>query len=271
MGNFTVGGSGKSPAVRTIATDLATLGYPVVIGCSGYGSPRSEAATVAPEGNLDAREWGDEPAMLRQWLPNLPIIVGRDRVLAAQLAEQHFPDSILLMDDGLQHLRLEPQIQIALWTPISNPYVLPAGPYREPPRWLEVDLVLSRPFRLARTLQAPQPKTEAASELGKTVQSLAGIAHPYLFFEPLEAAGFELVKVLSLPDHFQFTSGTLAESFEPSLPILVTEKDWTKLKEIPDIQKWQIWAVPENVTIEPQDEFRSWLRKTIETKLSKKV
>src|SRR5215212_3930294 len=63
VGNLQVGGTGKSPITLYLVNVLRELGREVVVSSSGYGSPRSESATVAPSGPLEATEWGDEPAM----------------------------------------------------------------------------------------------------------------------------------------------------------------------------------------------------------------
>src|ERR1022692_4001728 len=65
IGNLVVGGSGKTPATLAVAQLLLDMGEPIVLSVSGYGSPRSEAASIAPMGPLPAAKWGDEPAMVR--------------------------------------------------------------------------------------------------------------------------------------------------------------------------------------------------------------
>src|SRR5262245_17020553 len=52
IGNLQVGGTGKTPVTMHVADVLHDMGHDVVISCSGYGSPSSEAARVAPEGCL---------------------------------------------------------------------------------------------------------------------------------------------------------------------------------------------------------------------------
>src|SRR4051794_30361708 len=63
VGNLLVGGTGKTPVTIHISDLLTGLGHQVVISCSGYGSPASEAACLAPKGPLSASEWGDEAAL----------------------------------------------------------------------------------------------------------------------------------------------------------------------------------------------------------------
>jgi tetraacyldisaccharide 4'-kinase len=114
IGNLRVGGSGKSPVVIHVAQVLQGQGREVVIGCNGYRSPRQEGASLAPAGPLDPREWGDEPAMIREALPDVPLVVGRKRVDAAALVAAHHPGAVLLMDDGFQHLPLRKDVSIVL-------------------------------------------------------------------------------------------------------------------------------------------------------------
>ncbi|MEQ1824102.1 MAG: tetraacyldisaccharide 4'-kinase [Fimbriimonadaceae bacterium] len=144
VGNLVAGGSGKTPITIYIARLLAEMGDQVVISASGYGGPHSEAAELAPKGELDPKIWGDEPALLRDELPEVPLIVGRRRVLAAEICAQNFPDAVLLMDDGFQHLPLAKDISILVEPDLRNKQCLPAGPYREPQSSLKrADLVLS--------------------------------------------------------------------------------------------------------------------------------
>ena len=89
IGNFSSGGNGKTPTVAWIAKELTKRGLGVVIGCSGYGSPKSEAATIAPSGTLSPSEWGDEPAEFRLMLPEIPIIVGGGIRTERQLQEAY--------------------------------------------------------------------------------------------------------------------------------------------------------------------------------------
>lgn len=135
IGNLQVGGSGKTPVTLKLARHLTGAGHEVTVSSSGYGSPRAERASLAPEGELSASEWGDEAAMLRWFMPELQLVVGRDRVLAAQIAHERMPKGILLLDDGFQHLPLKKHLSLVL-DPVdpANSHCLPAGPYREPSR-----------------------------------------------------------------------------------------------------------------------------------------
>ena len=251
VGNLVAGGSGKTPVTVHLAKLLAEAGQPVVIGCSGYGSPRSEAATLAPSGELNAAEWGDEPAEFRAELPNIPIIVGRRRVLAAQICHEHFPDAVLLMDDGFQHLPLKKSLTIVL-DPlvVTNSFCFPAGPYREPrSNRKRADLVLpNSEFSLEYS------KLQFSEPVSGEVNALCAIGRPDLFRASLEAAGLRIECWRPLPDHDPLADENLMDC-DNDLPWIVTKKDAVKLK---DSGKKVIVARRE-VTIEPATKFKSWI------------
>ncbi|MBI5706098.1 MAG: tetraacyldisaccharide 4'-kinase [Armatimonadetes bacterium] len=262
VGNLKVGGSGKSPLVIHLAKLLREMGHDVVIGASGYGSPRSEGASVTPEGELDPKEWGDEPAMLRWVLPGVPFVVGRNRVRAAWLCHQHYPNAILLMDDGFQHLPLKKHLSIVIDRPGPNRHCLPAGPYREP-AWLvsRADLVLPGRFSLMGEITgfAHPYKPGATLERGSKVALLCALGEPTHFRASVEESGMTVVQALFLPDHDPLLAGNLLAPFEAKLPIVTTAKDWVKLKSRPDIGERDLWIATYDLHVEPSDPFRSWL------------
>ncbi|MGV3613705.1 MAG: tetraacyldisaccharide 4'-kinase [Fimbriimonas sp.] len=257
VGNLVSGGSGKSPVTLHVAEILRQMGRKVVVSASGYGSPRAEAATLAPEGPLSAREWGDEPAMIRWLLPDVPLVVGRRRVLAAQLVHEHHPNAVMLMDDGFQHLPLRKDLSLVLDDPNPpNRWCLPAGPYREG-RWnrRRADLVLPDRFRIetepVRFLrpdgaEVPRPPNPAA---------LCALGQPERFFAAVGAPEPRI----ALPDHDPMDAGTLLERLPPDRPTVVTAKDWVKLRERADIGGREILIARHAVRIEPAADFRAWL------------
>ncbi len=258
VGNLTTGGFGKSPTVIHLAQNLQDLGHEVVIGCSGYGSPKSEAATLAPDGPLDAAEWGDEPAMFRDRLPDIPLVVGRRRVLAAELVHQHHPNAVLLMDDGFQHLPLKKDVSILLEQPKpTNQFCLPAGPYREPrANKSNADAILwlgpHEGFKLTRGTIQGLPK-------GERVTAICAIGQPQQFLDAI-AEICQLESPLVLPDHDPLTSGNLFDQVPAGLPIVVTAKDWVKLRIRRDLANREIIVARQDVRIEPEQEFRDWLK-----------
>jgi tetraacyldisaccharide 4'-kinase len=259
IGNLQVGGSGKSPLTLYLAHGLRERGWEVVIGGSGYGSPAAEAAQRAPDGPLDPAEWGDEPAMFRWLASDLPIVVGRRRPLAAKIAYELAPEGVFVMDDGFQHLPLEKGITILI-DPERPPNArcLPAGPYREPrPNRSRADLVLPGRFRIVSDLRLVGPDGSSAEP--DEVNVLCAIGRPERFAKDLEERGLRIREVRALPDHDPLDRGTLFAGLSPEVPLVVTAKDWIKLRRRKDIESMRPLIALQQVRVEPEDEFWAWL------------
>lgn len=255
VGNLQVGGTGKTPVVAHLARVLAEIGRSVVVGVSGYGSPASEGAQVAPDGELSASKWGDEAALLRWLVPDAPLIVGRARVLAADICAREFPEAVLLMDDGFQHLPLQKRVGIVLDPPTRNRRCLPAGPYREPyGNRKRADLVIPNAFRVE---SAP-----LKLNVDGPVDVLCALGRPGRFLDALRASGVEIGRIKRAPDHDPLLAPDLFAGLGER--IVVTGKDWVKLRERPDLATRQIIIAPQEVRIEPEAEFRTWLGQRIQ-------
>ena len=266
VGNLTAGGSGKTPFTLWLAAELTKRGRNVVLGMSGYGSPHADGATETPVGQLSALAWGDEPAMARWLMPDLAIIVGRDRVKAAELAHVAFPGHVLLMDDGFQHLRLATDIRLVIDPDEPNGFCFPAGPYREPKRvgHRRATKVLRYGqdlLRLPTTFFGP---TGTPAALPERANMLCAIANPWRFHEALHEAGMELLKGDTRADHDSLQAGSLLSQFEPEVPLVVTAKDFVKLRERGDIEGRKV--VVGDYRVVPVDEsgFLDWLEGKID-------
>lgn len=263
IGNLVAGGSGKSPFSYWLAERLIEQGHSVVMGMSGYGSPAQHHAQIAPEGQLSAKEWGDEPAMMRWKMESLPLIIGRDRVLAAKLAEEHFSDSILLMDDGFQHLRLAPRIKIVIEPDGPNDFCFPAGPYREPksighPR-------ASRIMRHIEDLKHVGPYffdvNRHQISAPKEVDILCAIGQPWRLVYALEQNGIKIGTSVFKSDHDPLTDKNLFKDFKGERPLLVTSKDFVKLRERNDLESLNLIVADYELRPNNESEFLDWLDK----------
>ena len=262
VGNLVTGGSGKSPVTLALAQVLSSMGKQVVIGCSGYGAPHSADAEIAPEGPLNASLWGDEPAMFRWLLPDVPLVVGRNRVLAAQVVHERFPNAVLLMDDGFQHLPLKKQGTLILDEPTQNTMCMPAGPYREPrgnrrraDRRIPDDFQIDR-----RSLRFVNPDGDEVKPSSYSV--LCALGQPRRFLsevaDQLPNAAREPATSL-VPDHDRLDALDLFKQLPPGVPIVVTAKDWVKLKDRGDVNEHEIVIALQNVKVEPLERLKSWL------------
>jgi tetraacyldisaccharide 4'-kinase len=146
VGNLTVGGTGKTPVVEKLARDLAARGRKVAILSRGYKSVKRRgqaaagtSARVVTEGGallLDSKAAGDEPFMLAKNLRGVAVVVDKDRVECGRHAVTALGSDLLILDDGLQYLKLHRRHDIVLIdreAPFGNEYLLPRGTLREPP------------------------------------------------------------------------------------------------------------------------------------------
>ncbi|HEY8521215.1 MAG TPA: tetraacyldisaccharide 4'-kinase [Gammaproteobacteria bacterium] len=253
IGNLTVGGTGKTPLVIWLARALTERGMAVGIVTRGYRG-RAEQWPQRVQPDSDPRLVGDEAVLLAR-RTGCPVVAGPDRVAAArQLLDEHRVD-VLLADDGLQHLALGRDMEIAVVDGrrgLGNGLCLPAGPLREPRSRLRgVDAIVvnggewghAGVFRAELEAQEAvrvggQERRPLAAWSGREVHAAAGIGHPRRFFALLEDAGLE-VTPHALGDHADVTPERLA--FTPRLPVLVTEKDAVKLSDTGELE---VWSVP---------------------------
>ena len=167
VGNIVVGGTGKTPAVIAIAKQLQADGVRVAILLRGYKRQSREKITIVTDGEqrfCTAAESGDEADMMARLLPRIPIIVGRHRYAAGQLAINRFKSEVLLLDDGFQHRQLhrdEDIVTVDATRPFGTGQLLPAGTLREPITALRrADIILlTRTDSIGRR-DIPVPKTE---------------------------------------------------------------------------------------------------------------
>ncbi len=265
VGNLVVGGSGKTPMVLFIAGCLTSMGESVVLSCSGYGSPRAESASMAPSGPLDPLVWGDEPAMIRWLLPEIPLVVGRNRVRAAELVHASYPDSVLVMDDGFQHLPLKKDITILLdEADPPNRLTLPAGPYREPRyhRRRANFVIPNESFSIKSKLIAFQDESGALVDAPARGQILCAIGRPDQFIKEVHAA-VEIKETRILRDHASLQEGNLLEGLAKTDPIIVTAKDWVKIRQRKDFQQYQWRIALHQITIEPNSMWVEMLNKSL--------
>lgn len=266
VGNLLVGGSGKTPVVRHIANLLLNLGKDAVLSMNGYGSRHYRQPAVAPEGALSPVEWGDEPAMMRWLEPELPLVIGKDRVAAAHLVADRFPNAVMLLDDGFQHLELEKDATIVIDPPeLANRFLTPAGPYREPYKAgvARADLVLGRSFTVKRGFGGLIDPATGNDCTETQVDVLCAIARPHRFLETLESAGIEANTVVLRADHDPLSDPQLVKAFSGERPVAVTAKDWVKLSHHGQVETHEWRVARDQATVEPEAEFTEWLKEAV--------
>ncbi|MDP1732972.1 MAG: tetraacyldisaccharide 4'-kinase [Sulfuritalea sp.] len=276
VGNITVGGSGKTPLVIHLAQALRALGRHPGIVSRGYLGDATHVAEVTS--GSDPGTVGDEPLLLAR-RSGCPVFVGRDRVAAARALLAGYPQcDLILADDGLQHYRLEREIEIAVFDErgVMNGWCLPAGPLREPTsRLSRVDAVVlngtavspaptfQRPVFAMRLrdesfhrLDDPLTTCSAADLAGQTLNAVAGIGAPQRFFDRLRAMGLSFAEH-AFPDHHDFRAEELAFDGDA---ILTTEKDAVKLARLS--LPLPVWVLP--VTAETSPDLAAFVLEKID-------
>ena len=259
VGNITVGGTGKTPLVIWLASELQTRGYRVGIVSRGYGGDATDWPQQAWS-TSDPLQVGDEPVLLAH-ATGCPVVVGPDRVVAAQMLLATKQVDMILTDDGLQHYALNRTMEIAVIDGergLGNGLLLPAGPLRESRNRINnVDAVVVNGgnweqdgvFRVRaeaqRLHQVAGPGQRSLGEFRDTkVHAVAGIANPTRFFDLLRKAGVDVLPH-PLPDHAKLDITSL--NFGDSLPIMVTEKDAVKCQSF---AHENVWCVPIKLTFD---------------------
>lgn len=139
VGNIAAGGGGKTPLALWLLQDAHELGLKAALLSRGYkGRPPELPLLVKPE--TPWQQCGDEPLLLARSAPQALVLVDPHRARAARRAEE-LGAQLLVMDDGMQHLRLARQLNLTLLRPRDLEAdwgrVLPAGAWREPASALE--------------------------------------------------------------------------------------------------------------------------------------
>jgi tetraacyldisaccharide 4'-kinase len=253
VGSIFVGGTGKTPLTLWLIEQLRARGYTPGIVSRGYGRTSRGVHPVLPTSTPDFA--GDEPLLMVQQ-SGAPVFVGNDRVAAARaLLAAHPQVNLIIGDDGLQHLRLARDFEIAVIDSrgYGNGFALPAGPLREmPARLAHVDAIISRDApalpELARALpmrlQIDSLEHAASGEVlspqaftarHAQVLAAAGIGNPQNFFDALAALGIA-GQTLALPDHYDFARNPFPPN--PQLAIVITQKDVLKTAHLNDARLW---------------------------------
>lgn len=253
IGNIVAGGTGKTPAVTAIAKQLQNQGFQVAILLRGYKRHSSENITVVSDGEnrlCSREESGDEADMLARQLPNIPIVVGKQRYLTGKAALDRFKSDVIILDDGFQHRQLARDVDI-LTIDTTQPYgtgaLLPIGTLREPTTAIQrahiilltrTDAIATKIADLKAELNQLAPNTPILESVhqptslywlnqtdehsimpienltGKRLLAVCGIGNPDAFVATLKKYNPEAIGLLAFPDHHVYTESDLQKIHE---------------------------------------------------------
>jgi tetraacyldisaccharide 4'-kinase len=247
IGNFTLGGAGKTPTALALAKAANVLGLKPGFLSRGYGGSARGPLVVDPARHR-ADEVGDEPLLLaRQALT----VISRNRKDGAVALEREGVN-LIIMDDGFQSAKLH--IDVALLVVdsrrgIGNGFVFPAGPLRAPLRaqiaqmqtLLKVggeDKATAVVRHVARAGRAVLNATVQPVDVDPAIQgrvlAYAGIADPEKFYASLRSVGAEIVIAKSFGDHQPLNGAAIADLLDTArsnnLTLATTAKDMARLQ-----------------------------------------
>ncbi len=294
IGNLTVGGTGKTPVVELFAKALRDRGRRVAVLSRGYKSKRvvrppwwkrlgkkiglttypSTPPRVVSDGIshtplLDSHIAGDEPWMLAKNLPGCAVVVDRNRVKAGRYAIKELGADVLLLDDGLQYLKLKHRHDVVLvdrTAPFGTGYLLPRGTLREHPRNLrrasyifitksegESDKLIKRVRKYNKVAEIIECRHRPlhlvniitkeiiplSSIENKYVGAISGIAIPESFESGLKKLGAKVEVTARFADHHRFEEGEVRQFVDRCVRrdlhyIVTTEKDFVRFPDLPE-------------------------------------
>ncbi|MEP3435641.1 MAG: tetraacyldisaccharide 4'-kinase [Hoeflea sp.] len=247
VGNFTVGGSGKTPTALALAQTAIARGLKPGFLSRGYGGGIRHAKVVDPARDT-ARLVGDEPMLLAA---KALTVVSANRVEGAELLVREGVD-LIIMDDGFQSAQLvfdQGLLVVDARRGIGNGCVLPAGPVRAPvidqvrhadglivvgegngaDPMIRMAARAAKPIHIARL----QP-LNAARFRDRNCLAFAAIGDPDKFFVTLEDAHVRLAQRRGFADHHHFTSDEIEDLMAQSelygLDLITTSKDYVRLQ-----------------------------------------
>lgn len=262
VGNLTAGGTGKSPFVAWICSELAGAGAQPVIAMRGYGAK-------APEESDEAREYATTA-------PDARVVVDPDRVEAlhealSRVGPEELARCVVVLDDGFQHRRLARDLDIVLvdaTRPGLDGDLLPAGWLREPAHGIVraglvvltkahdavqrahaaelvarirgrlPDAACEHAWRAVTVLEGGAPRTAGVDALaGRKVLSACALGNPAHFHGMVERAGARIMQRFELRDHRAFSATELdaQASAVGAEAIVLSRKDLVKLHEMPKL------------------------------------
>ena len=272
VGNYHVGGAGKTPTVLALAKLLRELGETPVVLSRGYGG-RLRGPVMVDPGSHAADDVGDEPLMLAN---TIAVVVARDRIDGVALAKSQGA-SVILMDDGFQNPAIVKDaslIVIDARRGLGNGCVFPAGPLRAPlpPQLARTDALVvvgdGSAAGIVAAAVAAQGKPVLPAHIraedrsvallrGKRVLAFAGIGDPMRFFRTLRASGIEVVRERAFADHHPFSASEIQslsdEARADALTLVTTEKDLARLRGRDRLPEGAQQIVPFAVTLEFDD------------------
>ncbi len=270
VGNLVLGGTGKTPTVSHLAKILLQQGYHPAIISRGYGGNSQQKVNVVSDGRnifLTPEQAGDEPYMLAEALPGVPVLTGRRRLHPCRRAIEDYNADVLILDDGFQHLPVSRDLDFVLFDATvltGNKRVFPGGILREPlsalyrcHAFVITGITIknkgqAEQFGEFLKTQFPEKPVFFASLGELSLQcsdfdaamlspeepffAFCGIANPERFQESLNSMAIRQSGFLALPDHVRYNQAMMTDICRQAVAsgarhLVTTHKDFVKIKD----------------------------------------
>ncbi len=291
VGNIAFGGAAKTPTTITLAKYLQQRGHRVAILSRGYRGQMSRRGGVVSDGQrllATVAQAGDEPYLMAQSLPGVPVLVGKDRRRTARYAIEHFDCDVLLLDDGFQYWQLARDVDLVMLNarrPFGNGWPAPSGHLREPvsslfrasalllddniTEGLVSHHIPDRPLFVSKRMPTALLNILSGERLPVTwlrqrnIVTACAVARPRQFERTLSECGAQMNLSLRLPDHTPMRQEQLQEicndhDARHAEALVITVKDAVKLDES-TIKSLRLPVYALEIEMEIEDRFWSWL------------
>ncbi len=258
VGNLSVGGTGKTPMVEFLVSNLKDKNKIAVLS-RGYG--RRSKGWVLAKNDSSVEELGDEPFQIFSKFPQITVAVDADRSQGIRILEATIRPDLILLDDAFQHRKVKPSFSILL-TAYGHLYpddqYLPTGNLRDSKKEAKradvivvtkcpINLSASQQTQIRDRLNPSEDQQVLFSTLvydqmvkgkegqfaltalkSRKVTLVTGIANPQPLLDFLTETGI-VIEHLQYGDHHFFTDREV-EIFNTKELVLTTEKDYTRLQ-----------------------------------------
>ena len=261
VGNISVGGSGKTPFVMFLLEKFLSRGKKPAVLSRGYKRTADNLVISCPErgAEADVQTLGDEPSLISETFPSVPVGVLRDRYKAGLAIIERFGADVFILDDGFQNRELHRDIDFVLLnnslSDLNDNY-LPAGNLRDSrSRLRQADVIVltshgdwsvpAEKFiksysdkRMIGISYMPYDFVDRAGQThslgeiaGMSVAAFSGIAKPERFFSELQTMNIKIQRSSIFPDHHWFDEYDIDQIFggDEDLIAVTTEKDSARI------------------------------------------
>ncbi|MCX8009954.1 MAG: tetraacyldisaccharide 4'-kinase [Ignavibacteria bacterium] len=270
VGNISVGGQGKTPALISLTNELINRNKKVVIVSRGY---KRKTKGYFEVDSINASSYGDEPAMIKMNLPSVNVVVCEDRVHAIKNIQTKFNPDLVMMDDGLQNKSVMKDYSISVFDRYNlnhnlfiEKFLIPAGNLREPfkevfnydaviinHKFYTSDLktssdLMKRLFQhncfeanyiLEGFFDDGGRRIELEHLKEKQNYIFCGIAKPESFERLFNCNSIRITSKNFFPDHYRYTSKDIQNLIDSAKQfscenLITTEKDYVRLIQFTD-------------------------------------